>query len=157
MPQMSRRALLVAGAVGLSAGLVGCSTTTIPMIPKRDPDQPQRRTTAQSEQALIALYTAAIAAVPELSDELTEIQRQHSQHLTAVSFELGDPLEPVATPAAMKDQKDALAQLRMAEKAAAKARTEASVASQDATLAQLLARIGTSESAHAAYLVRGIG
>ena len=156
MVHLTRRALLVAGTVGVGATLVGCSTTNIPVITKNDPDQPQRRATAQSEQDLVALYTAAIAAVPELADELTLIKDQQAQHLTAVSFELGDPLDPAPSPPAMRDEKSAPAMLRKAEKDAAKARTNAAVASEDPTLAQLLARIGTSESAHATYLMGGL-
>jgi hypothetical protein len=153
MPHPSRRTLLVAGTVGLGLGLVGCSTTTLPVIGRPDPDQDQRRQTAQSEQALISLYAAVISAIPSLSDELAEFQNQHAQHLKAVSFDLGDPLASASAPSPPANRKVALNQLRRAERLAAKARTSASVSSEDSTLAELLARIGTSESAHAAFLI----
>lgn len=156
MPHPTRRTVLTAGAVGLGMGLAACTPASLPVLGRNDPDDEQRRVTALSEQSLIALYSVVMAAVPELRDELADIQNQHSQHLTAMAADLDGALaapEPTSTPGG---QKSALRQLRKAESSAAKARTAAAVAAQDPALAQVFAQIGASESAHAALLI-GLG
>lgn len=156
MPHTTRRNILTAGALGLGLGLTGCSSTTVPVLGGNDPDDEQRRLTAKSEQSLIALYSVVMARFPGLRTELADIQNQHSQHLTAITTDLNEPLTTPEPPRAPTGRADALTKLRKAERSAAKARTTAAVATQDPTLAQMLARIGTSESAHAALLVETI-
>jgi hypothetical protein len=154
VPHPSRRRLLLGGAAALGFGISGCSPPALPVLTLPDPDDDYRLSTAESEQELIGLYSAVIAANPGLARDLKPIQKQHIEHLAAVTAGL-DISTTSETPRRIKrDRSAALKRLMRAERSAAKARTNAAVAADDAGLAQLLARIGSSESAHQALLAR---
>ena len=154
MSDPSRRSLLLGGALALGAGLSGCSTPNLPLISLPDPDDEHRLSTAKSESNLIGLYSGVIAAHPGLAGKLKPIRTQHVEHLKAALGEIeltGDSSAP--TPA-KGDRAAALKQLVRAERSAARARTKASVATEDGNLARLIAQIGSSESSHQALLTR---
>ena len=154
MPHPSRRSLLLGGAAALGFGLSGCSNPNLPTISLPDPDDEHRLSTVQSEQDLIGLYSAVIAANPGLARQLEPIREHHIEHLKAVSDGL-DIASKSDLPTKVKGNRSAaLKRLVRAERSAAKARTKAAVAAEDGDLAQLLAQIGSSESAHRALLVR---
>lgn len=148
----SRRNLLLGSAAALGIGVSGCSTPKLPVISLPDADDEHRLFTAQSEQNLIELYSAAIATNPGLARKLKPIRKQHIEHLAAVVGDL-DFISTSDEPRRLKnDRSAALRRLIRAERSAARARTNAAVAANDGDLAQLLARIGSSESAHRAFL-----
>lgn len=105
---------------------------------------------AADEASLIAMYDAAIAAMPEGDDRLallTAIRDQHSAHLDALAA------EPAATDTTtMPSAADAvIPRLARAERQAARSRIRAAEEA-DPALARLLVFLAASESAHAAEL-----
>jgi hypothetical protein len=145
--------VLAVGGLGLGLGLAGCSVPSIPGF-SSDPDEEHKLATAASEQQLIALYTAVIAAIPGLASDLDPIRTQHTQHLSAIASDLSDPPQPTDAPTVPAIREAALNMLRKAERSAARLRTKSAVAATDSETAQLLVRIGASEAGHNAYLVR---
>lgn len=154
MPHPTRRSLLVGGAFVLGFGISACSDSGIPLVNRSNEDDEHRLATVRSEQNLIGLYSAVIAAVPSLAGDLKPIRKQHLAHLDAVAGEMHlESTSPAPVEATVK-RSVALTRLRRAERSAARARTNAAVAVEDGELARLLAQIGSSESAHLALLSR---
>lgn len=152
MNRLSRRGLLLAVSAGTGLALAGCSAD-LPGIPGvgENPDDEARRSTAESERALIAAYEVVIAALPNLAGEIGFIAEQHAQHLAALEVDEVPPSS--ASPAVgTGDRRSAVADLRKLENAAAGARLAACDSAGDAALIQILARVGASEASHAAYL-----
>ncbi len=147
---LSRRALLGGAAVGATAVLAGCAPSAIPIIGAPDPDDEVRRGVALSEQELLAAYDAAIAAGTGSTELLRSIRDQHAAHLAAVSDGLDIPV--LASPSPAPGQRPSLRQLRRLEARAVPQRIKACTAAGDADLAELIARIGASESGHVAAL-----
>ncbi|MCH9817016.1 MAG: hypothetical protein K0U64_11320 [Actinomycetia bacterium] len=148
---VSRRSVLVAGGLGISAGLLGCSAPSIPGFTS-DPDEEPKLLTVASEQELIALYSAVIAAIPNLAGALDPIRTQHTQHLSAIAADLAQAPEPAPAPTVPANRAAALNLLRKAERTAARLRTETAVVAEDTEVIELLVRIGASEASHNAYL-----
>lgn len=155
MRPIPRRAVLLGLLGGAAWALAACSSDLrLPIPGLSDPDEDVKKAAADSERGLIATYDAVLAAVPALARHITGFRDQHRQHLAALAA-LG--VDPSSSPSAtgvpsVKGRADALRILRRAERRAAKDRSAACVAAEDSELAGLLARVGASESAHAAYL-----
>lgn len=155
---VTRRLVLGAAVGGALAGLTGCSSGTISIISPADPDDELRRAVAQSEQLLLASYDTTIAAFPTLATRLRVLRDQHQAHLTAVAqdLDLAAPasVSPGTQPAG--GQSAAIRALRRLEAGAARQRIESCTAAEAPELAELLARIGASESGHVAALSGGL-
>jgi hypothetical protein len=143
-----RRALLVAAAGSALLGATGCAAQSLPIVAAESPDDRTRRQTAVAEAALVERYRAAAAGDRRLAGQLEYFARQHEQHLAAL-YPDGVPDDIVAPGGG--DAVASPAQLRRLESAAARQRTAAAVAAEDAGLVELLARLAASESGHAAY------
>ncbi len=152
-----RRLVLGAAAGGAVAALTGCSSGSLPLISPADPDDQLRRAVAQSEQLLLTAYDTTMAAFPELTNRLRLLRDQHQAHLTAVSdgLDLGSPSPAAPGTAPGGGATGAVRTLRRLEAAAVKQRIQACTAAEAVELAELLARIGASESAHVAALRGG--
>ncbi len=144
---ISRRTLLLAVAGSAAATAAGCSAESLPVLDTESPDDVTRRSVAESEAALIAAYRAAAAETAE-GARWEFLAGQHVQHLAALYPGDTSATASPSTAAAPPGRKA----LRRMEARAARQRTDAAVAAQDAELAQLLARIATAEAGHAAYL-----
>ena len=147
---LSRRTFVAAGGGLLGVGLVGCSSSSLPLPFISDPDDEVRESVAASEAELIAAYDAAIEKLPAESGRLSAIREQHAEHLAAM--ELQD--SPAAAPAIelSGNPTTVLATLRKLETKAARARVKSCAKCDDGDLAALIAQIGTSEAAHAQWL-----
>lgn len=127
------------------------ATTAVEQVPGPSLGQ----AVAADEEALIALYEAVIASLPEdggsVRPLLLAIRDQHRQHRTALladAASAGDAA-PAPDPAPSFAPGDrALAALLEAERAAAKARIRACVAAEDPELVRVLAFIAASEASH---------
>lgn len=149
MTDLPRRAMLLGALAGTALVAVGCSTDSIPIIGRKDPDEDLRLVTAAAEQDLIAAYDAVIAAKPALAEPLGRIRAQHQAHQTA----LLDGLEaPVGGSAPAVGGAGAVRALRRLESGAARQRAQACGAAEDPRWVQLFAMIGASEAGHAAAL-----
>ncbi|HEU0214450.1 MAG TPA: hypothetical protein VFR13_10215 [Jiangellaceae bacterium] len=166
---MSRRSLLIAGAV---VPLAGCDVfdsanehepAATPAPPH--PDEPIRARAVEAERALMALYLAAAAAHPDLEADLERFANRHLRHIDAIESTVPPlaPGSPTPTPAtqapATTDESpvppdiaadpDALVeQLRDAEIAAVEERTADCLEARDHRLATVLASIAACEAAH---------
>lgn len=154
-PSLSRRGLLVAGAVGLAGACTGSGAQVTPTAaPTVDPDVALLIAARDRELALLAAYRAQVTALPHLADELSRFGDQHLEHLTA----LGGTPPPVPSPSPVAQHPDSSPAATAARKALAalEQRTAAAhaAAAADASLslAPLLASLCASESAHAAVL-----
>ncbi len=156
-PTLSRRLLLGGALSGAAVLATGCSPGSIPIISPPDPDDEVRRGVAESEQALIAAYDAALVALPALRARLQVLRDQHQAHLTAVTQDLdvASPAPSGSVTPARGGQTAALRSLRRLEARATKQRIDACVAADDPELAELLARIAASESGHVVALTAG--
>lgn len=146
MPNVSRRALIL-GSGAAALGLAACSNDSPAPAASTTPADVDstRHEVATSEQALIDLYAAAIATNPTVADQLQVIADQHADHLAALGV-AAQPASPAPTAGT------SLADLRDAERQAARQRRTACVASSDGELARTLALIAASEASHVAAL-----
>lgn len=104
------------------------------------------------ESALIALYDAALSAVPDTDERhtlLAGIREQHVAHLDALGVPATTGAASISLP---PDPAALLTALARAENAAARSRIRACEAAPDAALARLLVFIAASESSHGAEL-----
>lgn len=146
---LTRRTLLGSAGAVVLAGCTGGGGAG-PTSGSADPgdDDRIRADTASDEAALIALYDAVIARLPDLADALSPLRDQHAEHLAALGAD--GPASPEAdspgsVPAALKE-------LSAAERKAADQRMGAAVAASDEELIRLLALISASEASHVAAL-----
>ena len=148
---VSRRAML-AGTIAAPALLAaGCSVST---SSDGDPDTAIRNQAAASEQDLINLYTATIAAYPALSSKLSPIKAQHQDHLGAMGATATSSAS--ASPAVVApSQSAAMSALVRAERNAAAARSDECMQATSQDLAWILTLVCASESQHAAELAGG--
>ena len=77
---LTRRSLLLAGAVGLTAACHLRDET-----PAVDPDLGARAAALQTEQQLLAAYLAVIAAQPRLEPHLRGLLADHATHVTRLT------------------------------------------------------------------------
>lgn len=107
---------------------------------------------AAEESALIALYDAAIAALPagDSRSLLTTIRAEHEQHRSALQPSAGSSSVPVTDGVGSGDV--GISTLMDAERAAVKGRIRDCTEAPDPDLARLLAFIGASEAGHVAAL-----
>ncbi len=147
------------GSLGLvSSGLVGCSgqgESDGAVITTTDAGAAIREEVIGAEAALVARYSQAIAALPDLTGALTPIREQHLAHALAMgasnadSGALPDPQPSTAT--------EILQGLIEAERQAVGARTASCVGAPEIELARVLALIAASEASHLPYLTRLAG
>ena len=161
---MERRAFLVLGVAAL--GLAGCTAGPEPAPtgpatgpPAGDPDDAIRDGVAEAESALIVGYRSAIAAHPELADQLAPFLTHHEAHLARVAPAHVAPSTSGLPPSPSAGDESpgssaaaALAALVDAESAARRARIGDCDAARDPALARALALIAASEAQHAAFL-----
>ncbi len=150
---------VAAGLAGLPA-LTACTSDKTAAPPTPSPDVAVLTGAIATEQRLIALYGAVIAAHPGLSARLNPLLAHHQAHLTALrayyrpatGVKSASP-SPTATPSptAPSGTAASLAALRGAEQAADTARAR-DVTKVPAALAQLFASIGACEAGHATLL-----
>jgi len=175
VPTVSRRLLLIAGAV---VPLAGCDVfesaneqepTATPVPPH--PDEVIRARAVDAERALTALYLAAAAAHSDLTADLERFADRHLRHIAAIESTVlplppGSPTPTPATPAPATtdespippniaaDPEAAVQQLRDAEIAAIEERTADCLQARDHRLATVLASIAACEAAHDRLLRR---
>lgn len=142
----TRRSVLIVGAT--VPVLAACSAS---LTPREDFSDPVVRESLGDELALIALYTAAASARPDLSDLFTVIAAQHREHADALSaFLTGDAtLVPTPTPTVGSD---VLTSLRDAERRAVALRSGACTRADGSDVASLLCLISASEAQHVTTL-----
>lgn len=147
--QLTRRGVLQAAAVAPIALLAACGSSEEGSA--TDADESVRQAVAADEQDLIRRYDATLAAYPSLAPQLQSIRDQHSEHLSAAGG-----LQSSDSPAANvpKTASAAIQELAAAERKAATARTKSCGAATGAELIWNLALIASSESQHAAILVK---
>lgn len=150
MRAIERRTLLIGFLAGTALAAVGCSSG-IPLIGNSGPDGEVKSAAARSEAELIALYDGVLATFPRLGQVVESFRDQHRQHLAAIPGVDQTPAVSIPT-IEVASSREAVQLLRRAERDAARGRVGACVASRDPSLCELLARIGSSEAAHAAYL-----
>ena len=163
---ITRREGLIAAALTLPVGLIAACNNSADSAPTSDSTASAAGSSAvvdantltqevgADESALIALYDAALSAVPNTDARhtvLAGIREQHVSHLDALGVPptTGGASNPLPIdPAAL------LTALARAENAAARSRIRACEAAPDAALARLLVFIAASESSHGAELRR---
>ncbi len=149
---LTRRQGLVALALAAPAGLLAaCTSSSDEPAPAEGSSAPSTAVASQTaldEIRLIAVYEAALAAVPTeqaaVRDLLADIRDQHRAHLDA----FGESPEPPAAPALPAATDRILATLIDVERTAARDRVAACVDAADPQLARLLALVAASEAAH---------
>lgn len=175
--EATRRSVLTAtvlATTGLATSgltLTGCKGIgALGTPPKPLPDVAVATRAIAGERALIARYTATIAALPSLARQLRPILAQHTEHLARLRSRLSDPhgaAQPTSaaatgasTASASTDSgaptvpgtpAAALAALRTAENAASAA-LAGGLGPVSPSFAQLLASISASEATHALVL-----
>ncbi|WP_116948295.1 hypothetical protein [Jiangella endophytica] len=160
----SRRRLLalVAGAPVLGVALAACGTDPRPKAapgPRAplDADVKLRWRAVHSEQTLLALHAATVAAHPDLTAQLQPLTAHHDEHLAALRadgplpYGAGDGA-PAAAPQVAAEPGAALAAVAEAERTAADACVLASLAAAGPRLAAVLASIAASEAGHRVVL-----
>jgi hypothetical protein len=148
------------GLLGLVAlvpvgALASCSSEQAPDAPPTTTaaaPPPISARVAEEEAALIALYDAAIAALPAGQDQarstLELIRRQHADHLSALGGgQLNASAEGVPG-AAPQPLQASISTLLDAERQAARDRIRSCVEATDMDLSRTLAFIGASEASH---------
>lgn len=142
--------LATAVPLGLIAACGNDDSTAPPTSMPEAPEPPSLagRVSAE-EEALIALYDAALAALPADDTRsrplLIAIRDEHAQHRAALAMGASPGASPGMTAA---DGDVSVAMLVDAERAAVKNRIRACTEAQDAELARVLALIGASEAGH---------
>ena len=160
----TRRRMLTASALMLTAGTAGCASGQAwpwarPPVPA--PEVGVLRNVIAAEHAMVSRYTAVLSARPALAATVSPLLRQHQQHLAQLRERLVVPAGARPSPTRTAPARQApvpagraavLAYLRRTEtdQAAFLVRTLAAVATP--SLAQLMASISASEAAHAALL-----
>lgn len=157
---------LVAGAPVLGAAalavLSGCAADPRPKVApgaraSLDADVKLRWRAVRSEQTLLALHAATVAAHPDLAAALAPLTAHHEEHLAALRadgplpFGSGDAAAPVP-PEVAGDAGTALTAVADAERAAADACVVACLAAAGPQLAAVLASIAASEAGHGVVL-----
>lgn len=167
---ISRRGVLsVLLVVSTPALVAGCTTggEPDPEPTTPDPDDALRARIAESERALIDLYTAVSLAHPQLGEQLAPYADRHEEHLRAL--QPGPPSDPSESPTATAtatpspsptlvapdSPETSLAALRDLERQAADLRVALCTAAVDPNLSRLLASIAGCEAAHVALLGAG--
>jgi hypothetical protein len=156
--------LLVASAV--PAGLSACggeSPEASPVATTAPPAPDLAEVVAGEELALIALYDAALAGLPETDERrrtlLTALRQQHVEHRDALAPDVTIPLDEEASDGGTLDAAPVapgLRDLAAAERKATKTRIRACVETDDPQLARTLAFIAASESSHVPALVEAL-
>jgi transposase len=169
-----RRVLSASVLAALAAvGASGCEPQAWPWAtpPKPLPDVGVLRDVITAEDALIAKYTAVLAAFPSLTRTMSPLLGQHREHLAQLRARLviprgasasvpaeatAQPLSPPPgaprnRPRVPTGQAEAVGYLRAAEQAEAAALVRW-LTGVTPSLAQLLASIGACEATHAALL-----
>lgn len=159
---LGRRTVLTLAALTPVALVVSCGDSAAEQA--QASDDPVRADAIADEQRLIDSYRSAIAAHPDLADQLGPILTQHQAH----SLDLGGPQAPTA-PSAAESQSaspgsasaggvptasETITALREAERAAAAARIAGCGRAGTTELARLLSLIGASEAQHVAELTQ---
>jgi len=164
----TRRRVLGASVLAAAAalGASGCDPRAWPWAtpPRPAPDVAVLHDVMAAEDALIAKYTAVIAAFPSLRGRMSPLLAQHREHLARLRAQLvippgASPSESAAATARSRvprprvpaSQAGAVSYLRAAERGQAAALVRRLV-SAPPSLAQLLASIGACEASHAALL-----
>ncbi|MBB5789890.1 hypothetical protein [Jiangella mangrovi] len=157
---------LVAGAPVLGAGalaaLSGCAADPRPKAApgarsSLDADVKLRWRAVASEQGLLALHAATVAAHPDLAPRLEPLTAHHESHLAALRDDgplpFGSAADSVAaTPEVPGEAGAALSAVADAERAAADACVAACLAAAGPRLAAVLASIAASEASHGVVL-----
>ena len=162
-PTCSRRSVLL-GATAAAITLAGCTDqptgTAVPSAEPPGADELLRRELVAAEAGLVALYSATRAAHPELADVLAAFEDRHRRHFAAVASSgrvagatraATPPPTPTTAPVP-GDPAAALAAVRVAEEAAAKARFQDCLRCEDSDLAELVAAIAAGEAANGVVL-----
>ena len=122
--------------------VAGCEKSKTPATV--DPDVALRSGALQREQELLAAYTAAVGARPDLAPRLQGPMSHHAEHLTRLG-QAGGTSTPGASPSASPPSGDLLLGLRRLEQQAVAAHSSAALtASPD--LARLLASMAASSA-----------
>ena len=158
---------LVAGAPVLGAAalvaLPGCAADPRPKAApgarsSLDADVKLRWRAVASEQRLLALHAATVAAHPDLEGRLAPLTAHHEEHLTVLRddgplpFGAAPDAPGVSAPEVPGEAGAALAAVAEAERAAADARVVACLAAAGPRLAAVLASIAASEAGHGVVL-----
>ncbi|TDD67942.1 hypothetical protein E1262_17150 [Jiangella aurantiaca] len=152
---------LVAGAPVLAAALAACGADPRPKAapgPRAplDADVKLRWRAVHSEQTLLALHAATVAAYPDLAARLQPLTAHHDEHLAALRADgplpYGGGDGTAAAPEVAADPAAALAAVADAERAAADACVVAALAAAGPRLAAVLASIAASEAGHGVVL-----
>jgi len=162
VPAPDRRAFLLGGIATGALIVAGCSSDEPePEAIEIEPTAPEEPdANLVDEFALIAAYTGAIAAFPELRGTLTTISDQHRAHareLGATDTDLAG-IEPIPPDAAKV--RPAVTELIKRERAAARLRADSTVGDLDAATIRALTFIAASEASHIPELQdvrRGLG
>lgn len=142
----TRRSVLIMGAT--VPVLAACSAS---LTPREEFSDPVIRESLSDELALIASYTAASAARPDLTDLFTTIAAQHREHAAALSALLTGDETLVPTPSTTLGD-DVLNSLREAERRAVALRSGACTRADSSDAASLLCLISASEAQHVTAL-----
>ena len=172
--ESTRRVVLAAaaaGSLGLTAGLAGCKgISALGPVPPVGADAVTLQHAISAEETLVAIYTAAVNQLGNTSitsgngsdaQTVAAIGTEHVEHLRQLRARLILPPryarpEPSASrspapPQLPADAKGVIATLAGYERSAA-LRLASELISVPAALAQLMASISASESAHVVYL-----
>ena len=134
--QLSRRSVLVAGALSLSASCRARPSKK----PVADPDADLRAAALQREQQLLAAYRSVMAKRPALASQLRLLAADKAVHVAALG-----------TTAAVTSTVTTVTALRALERTAATEHGRAAVTASR-SLAPLLASLSASSSCAAAVL-----
>lgn len=161
-----RQGLTLLVALAVPAGLSACggeSPEASPVATTAPPAPDLAEVVAGEELALIALYDAALAGLPETDERrrtlLTALRQQHVEHRDALAPDVTIPLDEEASDGGTLDAAPVapgLRDLAAAERKATKARIRACVETDDPQLARTLAFIAASESSHVPALVEAL-
>lgn len=146
----TRRTVLQVAAVAPLAVLAACGSDGGATA---NADDAVRQAVASSEQSLIGLYDATIAAFPALADKLQPLRDQHSEHLAAMGGQPTSSDQP--SPTVAKSAAAAVQALTTAERKAATERTSSAEKANGGDLIWSLALIATSEAQHSVQLTKG--
>lgn len=157
LPVTRRQGLALLAVLAAPAWLGACGgespeATTVETTTPPAPDLAD--VVAGEELALIALYDAALASLPEADERrralLTALRQQHVEHRDALAPDAdvaGSDAAPLAP---------GLRDLAAAERKATKARIRACVEADDPQLARTLAFIAASEASHVPALLEDL-
>jgi hypothetical protein len=162
-PTCSRRSVLLgtaAAAITLAACTDQPAGTALPRAESPGADELLRRELVAAEAGLVALYSATRAAHPQLADVLTAFEDRHRRHFAALASSgrvagatrAATPPPTATTAPVSADPAAALAAVRVAEEAAAKARLQDCLRCEDPALAELVAAIAAGEAANGVVL-----